>query len=360
MSDEAVVDTPADEPVSPAEPEEQSSPGEEAAPPEDETPAEDADEGTQDADEPAPKERSEAFKKLLAKYGGNEEALANAYFEQANSSSKLHQEIREIKEMVAAGRQLTQEEEAVSIAEDPYVKEINVDLANTSDEAQSILQQQKAMVGNYQKLEHKIAELTGEFKRADDTDRIEVQRELTEAKREMADLSRDYRDTQRDLARLNTQWKTLQRSLREAEGQAKSRMERERQEALQLKQEASETRTEFNTAMRDEAAKYGIDPSSKTYNVLNETIRSRIYLHMQALKAQGVREGIDLSRAVSAMMDEYAEAMELKKSLTVKSKQKLETLNPKKLDAPVSGKAPSKDQRMSAEQWRERARRLMP
>lgn len=362
MSDEAtVVDEPGTEPVSPAVPEDESTPVEESAPTPEESPAEDVDGGKPDA-EKSVQGHSEAFNKLLAKYGGDYEKLASAYFEQANSSSQLHQEIREIKEMVAAGRKLTQEEEAKTVNEDPYVKEINEDLTTTSEEAQTILQTQKGMAGQYQKLERKIATLEGEFKRADESDRTEVARELAEARREMSDLSRDYKDTQRDLTRLNSEWKRLQRGLRDAESQAKARVERERQEAVRLTQEAAETRTEYNAALRDEVIKYGIDPSSKTYNVLNETIKSRLYLHMQNLRTQGVREGIDMPKAVSAMMEEYAEAMGLKKSsLKTQAQSKLQTLAPGS-KTPLEGSTTpsSKDKSMSAAQWRDRARRLMP
>jgi chromosome segregation ATPase len=360
MSDEAVVDDPGTEPVSPAGNEDESTLVEVPAATEEESPAEDDEDKGKDAD-PA-QGRSPAFQKLLDKYGGDYDKLASAYFEQANSSSKLHSEIQEIKEMVAAGRKLTAEEEGQAVADDPYVKEVNTDLSAVSEEAQGVVQAQKGLVGQYQKLELKIAQLEGEYKRADETDRSEVSRELNEAKRDMNELKRDYKDSQRDLARLNTQWKTLQRSLREAEGQARSRVDRERQDALRLQTDAAESRVEYNAALRDEVVKYGIDPSSKTYNVLNETIKSRLFLHMQALKAQGVREGIDLPKAVSAMMEEYAETMGLKKStLKTTSKEKLDTLSSKQITAPAKGSgAPSKDKAMSAEQWKTRARQLMP
>lgn len=359
MSDEApVVDEVAEEPVSPA-PEDESTQAEDTASADEESPAEDEDAGKEE-DESA-QGRSPAFKKLLAKYGGDEEALAKAYFEQANSTSRLHQEIQEIKEMVSAKAQPVDEGQIV--ADDPYVKEITGDLQTTSAEAQEVLAQQKAMVTQYQTLERKIAQLEGEYKRADEAERMEVAQELSEAKKEMKDLGRDYKDTQKDLARLNTQWKTLQRSLREAEGMAKARAERERQDAFRVKQEAHETRNEYNASLRTEASKFGIDPSSKTYNVLNETIKSRLYLHMQALRNQGVTEGIDIPAAVAELMGEYAEAMELKKpSLKAKAIEKLETLSSKKVEGGPRdpGKAPSKDQRMSAADWKARARRLMP
>jgi chromosome segregation ATPase len=356
MSDEVETGEPEAAPVSPAG-EDESTRAEVPATADEETPAgEDEGKNVESAEG-----RSEAFKKLLSKYGGDYDKLASAYFEQANSSSKLHSEIQEIKEMVAAGRRPTQEEEAGAIADDPYVKEVNIDLATVSDEAQGVVLAQKGLVGQYQKLDLKIAQLEGEFKRADETDRTEVQRELAEAKRDMNELKRDYKDSQRDLARLNTQWKTLQRSLREAEGQARSRVDRERNDALRLRQDATESRNEYNVSLRDEAVKYGIDPSSKTYNILNETIKSRLYLHMQALKAQGVQEGIDLPGAVSAMMEEYAETMGLKKSLKAKGKEKTDTLSPKLAEVPAKGSgAPSKDKGLSAAEWRARAARLMP
>lgn len=364
MSDEIApaVDEAEVEPVSPA-PEDESTPAEESAAAEDKPEAEDVEAEDEGKEAETAKGRSAAFQKLLDKYGGDEEALANAYFEQANSSSRLHQEIQEIKEMLASGRAQTQEEESQALAQDPYVQEIHKDLQSTSEEAQSVLQQQKGMVSEYQKLERKIAQLEGEYKRADEAERMEVAQELAEAKKDMKDLSRDYRETQRDLARLNGRWKDLQRGLREAEGRAKSLMERDRQEALRVRQEANETRNEYNSTLRAEASKYGIDPSSKTYNVLNETVRSRLYLHMQALRQQGVTEGIDIPEAVSSMMEEYAEAMGLKRqTLKTVAKEKLGTLTAKKVEgAPtLTDKAPSKDKRMSAADWKARARRLMP
>lgn len=87
------------------------SPGTEELPSEEETatsegeaPAETEDDQaaeTEEGDEGSPAEgRSDAFDKLLAKYGGDKQKMADAYFEQANSNSRLWEKLQDRKSVV--------------------------------------------------------------------------------------------------------------------------------------------------------------------------------------------------------------------------------------------------------------------
>lgn len=323
-------------------------------------------EETKDGGEKAPVEKghSEAFNKLLSKYGGDYDKLAEGIFEQYNSAARTHEELVEMRELLEELRssKATAEEVEKAVAEDPYVKEVNADLASINEQATTIAGEMKVMVTEYQKQVTKVAKLEGALSKADDSDRPEVQQDLREAKNDLKQLERDYRERERDYKRLESQWKQAQRSLRDAEGQARSRVDRERQDAQRLQSEAKLTRQEYNDVLQGEAKKYGINPTSKTYTFIDSTFRSRLSQHMRALQAQGVKEGIDIPKAVEILMKEYAEATGLTRRFSTTSAEKASAATPQREATPAAPgpRGTKKEGELSAAEWKARARQLMP
>lgn len=276
----------------------------------------DSDDGTDDG---APAEGSSAFKDLLAKYGGDEEKMAEGVWEQARSVSTLKKDINDLKELIS-NRQTTPEDEAKIIASDPDVQEIAGELASLDAEMQQTQQSQTALIADYGKMDKTIARLEGELAKADDMDRGEIAAKLRDAKQDMRQVQRDYQSHKQRLDGLNLEKRRVIRQYKVVERQAQGRREQAKQHELSTREQARLTRDEFNTACRAEAEKYGIDVSSKTFGVLHQSVKDRITGYLRSLPEDA--PAIDLPGAVAALMQEYAEVAGLKGNFTKKSAQK--------------------------------------
>lgn len=326
-------------------------------------PAEEEKEEDEGKKKEAPAGRSEAFEKLLAKYGGDYDKLATGIFEQYNSAARTHEELVELRAMLEELRSSQASTQAVEkvIAEDPDVREVNADLASLNDEATTITAEMKGMVTEYQKLTTRVAKLEGALSKADDNERYEISQDLRDAKRDLSELQRDYKEKERDYKRAETRWKELQKSLRDVTARARSRVDMERADGLRLQREALLTKREYQESLREEAEKYGIGPSSPAYNFIDGSFKARLSAHMRALQAQGHTEGIDIPKAVSILMKEYAEASGLNRKFVKTSTEKANVATPRKEATPVAGQQDTKKEgEMTGAQWKARARQLMP
>jgi hypothetical protein len=316
----------------------------------------DSDDEDDDASKATAKPRSAAMQKLLGKYGGDEDKMVDAYFQQANSMSRLTEKLNEIEQRLTAKAE-DPEAEAKFVASDSEVKEYAGELASLDAEIKRNENSTTGMVQEFGKLEKQIARLEGELERASVEDRQEIREKLNDAKGDMKALTRDWKDSQRELGRLNQQIRTVARSYRTAEAAAKARREGELQRESDAARAQHVTQREFLTTIQQEAAKYGLKSDSKTYQIVQQAVKERIVSTLRSMP-KGTPP-IDLQAAVTQLMAEYAEALELKSKFKRVSKQKQEAL-PK---GPTSGlkgerQASTKLSPKSAEFWRQRARRI--
>lgn len=299
-------------PVSPEA--EESSATEETATSEEQPEAESDDQDTgEEGKEASPEEgRGGAFDKLLAKYGGDKEKMAAAYFEQANSNSKLWEKLQSIEEYIKGQQKEPEVDETQLVAEDPDIKRIVKEYADTQSDITETKQRQDQLISKYGELEKKIARAQGKLEAAGDNyeAKVEIRAEIGELNADLKSLHADIRGTQGDIKRLNKDLASLARQYNEAEVQAKEKVSRQRQEEYERQQEAIATRQEFADAMRSEAGRFGIALDSKQYAVLFSSINDRIYSYLNRLPKGA--PGIDIPGAVQHLMGEYAETMGLK------------------------------------------------
>jgi len=251
--------------------------------------------------------RSARLQKLLAKYGGDEDQMVDAYFEQANSMSELKQKFDELAEKLTQ-KQLTPEEEARQLAEDPDVKEIGVELANLDAEIKDYGARDKQLVSEYGQLETTIQALTAKLEFApDDLTKMELKREIAEAKREQKDVARDWRSNQSALRNSNRLLQSAIRDYREAESKAKAKREQAKKLEWDQKADAAATKKDFSDSIRAEAAAYGIEQKSSKYSMIQQAIQNRLVTYLRSLGEEA--EGIDIPEAVGLLFKEYAEGM---------------------------------------------------
>jgi hypothetical protein len=321
------------------------SPEDAAAPEEDDAQADDTDEDdtgeeTDDEGDSGPaKGRSAAFQKLLDKYGGDEEALVNAYFEQANSASRLHKEIEDLKDFL-----LKQQETEEPISEDPDVKGLNEELQGLSTEVDAIQQEQMHLVGQYGQIEGDIKMLEAEAAKAEDFEKAAIKTQIAGRKAELTRLLTTINQGRREMNRLARDQRNLERQKKRAEQDVQGRRDQAKKQQLKDASVARLTRDEFNQSMREEARKYGVSVDSKQFQLLNHSIRTTIANHLGSLPKDA--PGIDVQYWVSNLMKEHAEAWGMKPSFNKRSdavrkrtpktgpKPRPEVVLPKDMDEP--------------------------
>jgi hypothetical protein len=361
MDDAADVDVAVDTPE--ADVAEEDTTSEDTAVSEDEeTPAaddvaDDTDEDTEDTpdgSEVPAKGSSAKLDKLLGKYGGDPDKMVDAYFEQANSMSRLFNKLTDLEKQLEAQKSDPAAEEKF-VAADPDVKEYATELASLDAEIKSSQAEQTNLIADYGKLDKEIAKLEGQLEKAPFEEKDSVQRLLDKAEAKKEKLENAWKNSQRDLARLQKDIRAAARAYKQAEGQAKMRREREKQQELESVRNQQLTQQTFNTTVQAEAAQYGLKPDSKTYAIVQQAVKDRLVGYLRTLPPGS--PGINIPVAVKKLMAEYADALELKQRFSQASKRKVETLTPKPGTGKVasSGKSPSpKD----ASYWRQRAARI--
>lgn len=365
--EEVVPDDAAETPVSP-DSEEESSASEEGADAEDAAQAESAEEEAPEKDEAdegeeslTVKGRSEAFKNLRAKYKDGDE-LAKAYWEQANSNSKLHERLDSIEKYIK-GQQ--EKEPPVDldkvIAEDPDVQALNEEFKETAALRDAANADYAQLIKDYGQNEKDIARWEGKLEVADPDRQDSIQHKLDSLRADNSKLVREIRSTQEKIARAKLELTRLDRNIKKAESEAKQNVTRQREEKKAELEGNQEIRSEFVAVMAEEAKKRGMDPESEEFGALFLAVRDRLDAHLASLGKDD--EGIDIPEAARFWTEKYAKTWKLDKSFQKRSVAKLATLPAPTKTEPVSPKQGSAPAGPKAQWTRksvdERARRLL-
>ena len=291
---------------------------------------EDVDEDYEEEEDAPAEGRSPAFQKLLDKYGGDYDKMADAYFEQANSTARAVREIRELRKMMEeqqAGKVDPKEiEEAIN--NDPFVKEIQEEKGSIEGELQRIQQEQYTLVQMYQSSQDAVKSLEGELKRADEVDAMTIRQDLAEKRQIMKDSLREFNANKRELGQLDRAKRATDRQLRDAEAKAQARLDQEtnaRQTATATAQAASR---EYEVGFADEAKRYGIPPNSQQYKFVRTIIKDRLINHMTQMDPD--EPAIKIKEAVAYLMQEAADNLGLKPRFQKVSNMKRTATTPKR------------------------------
>jgi hypothetical protein len=368
------IEVPDDQTADPASPEaeEESSVAEETAETDDAAQAEGAEDETPEKDEAdegekgteSAKGRSESvYDKLLKKYGGDKDAMAVAYFEQANSVARMHERLQPIEEFIKGQREAPVDE-AKLIAADPDVQALNEEYAETEAEKGVDEKELRSIITQYGQAEKKVSRLEGKLESADPDAQLQIRQDLADARAESNRLRADASKKQSDIQTHDKDLKKLARQIKGAEQEAREKVSRQRQAKLERDQQAQEVRQELAEAMLAEAKEYGIDPESRTYGLLFTSVRARIVSYLATLPKGPDIPGVSIPEAVHSLMAEYVEDMELKGKFQKASALKRSTVAAVAKSKPVvtlkpKDVAPPKDGRWTADYVRARAKRML-
>jgi hypothetical protein len=329
---------------------------------------------TEEEDEEAPPAKGSggAYDKLLAKYGGDQEALANAYFEQANSTAQIARRLQAMEDYIK-GQSAPKIDEQQLLADDPDVKELAEEKQSIQSTINAASAEQNRHINEYGRLEKLVATLSGKLEALDPETQTaqyqKVQNQLAQAATDQRMAYQQFQDSKRVIDSNNMELRRLDRRMREAVGRVKEKVDKLRVQQLEQQQDAIATRQEFAEAMQGEAERYGIPVESKQYAVLFTSIKDRIYAYLSRLAQEHPEApGVDLSGAVATLMGEYADTMGLKPKTKFQKASKTKRagttlpapkISPEARKAAVAG-LPKDPSKWTAKDWLKRAERLLP
>lgn len=272
--------------------------------------------------EGAPSGKKGAYARLLEKYDGDEEKLAEGVWNQANSLSEMSSRLDEITELL---KQAPPEPEVPTeeiVANDTSVRQAAEEVRSIDQKIKEAERDQVQIVAEHGKLERLVNRLEGQLEAMDDDNpkKADIREQLREARADRKEAARNYKDSKRDIEDKQSKLQQAAIRFRKAEQDAKEKVERERNEVRTRAQRQAASRAEFTEALEAEAKKYGIPEDSQTFKVLHESIQSRVVAYLRTLPKGS--PGIDYEQAVQDLMEEYVEAMDLKSRFQASSTRK--------------------------------------
>jgi DNA repair exonuclease SbcCD ATPase subunit len=272
--------------------------------------------------EGAPSGKKGAYARLLEKYGGDEDKLAEGVWNQANSLSEMSSRLDEITDLLKQSPPEPEVPVEQTIADDPYVRQAAEEVRSIDQRIKEADRDQVQIVAEHGKLERLVNRLEGQLEGMDDENpkKSDIRDQLREARTERKEAARNYRESKRDIDTMQRELQQAAMRFRKAENDAKERVERDRNEVRTRAQRQAASRSEFTDAVRAEAKKYGIPEDSQTFKVLHESIQSRVVAYLRTLPKGS--PGIDYDAAVEDLMEEYVEAMDLKSRFQQSSTRK--------------------------------------
>ncbi len=259
------------------------------------------------ADEPAtaPVANSRVQKIVDTKFGGDWDKFTDSLYEQWNSSSRLHSELEELKELVARGAQ-PHEPEAPA-PDHPDVKWLEQQITSLDSETASIHSRRQQILLDINKRDREVAALEGEMKRADDFDKNNLLQQRLRAETAMERALEKYENLgdrlqQLDLRKREFQYQRQFVDSRVAAERAQTQQRAELDQARQTKWQS-----EFLSAFEESAGNYKLSPEDKDY--MFEVIVGQTGTYLNSLPKN--TPAIDLAAYVRGKAEAHAKAMRL-------------------------------------------------
>lgn len=265
--------TPETTPEDGTQDEEVASPEEDSATPDEEEPVE---------EEKVAQSRSPKFQKLLAKYGGDEDKLADAIFEQYNSASQLHSKIRELE------TRINTPSKPESPPEDhPDIKALKSDIAAQEQRLQTANVRQQQILQNISQFRDELAAKKGELRRADPDDKFTIQREISDMETRMASLSTEWYSQEDRKGDIQYRQKSLERELKSAERAFQNEQANKSKEDANNQATQAEIADTFKGIALSKAKAAGVE-DQETLDYFHNVLRAEAITYLRTPGAQSL------------------------------------------------------------------------
>lgn len=249
--------------------------------------------------------RSAELQKLIdGKYGGSEEALAKAIYEQQNSTAEVFRELKSLREEMAAAKAKPEETKA---EDDPDVSSLNDQRSLVVEELEALKANADEITSTFNKLSEELIEVKTLARVADDYDKPKHEARKGEIERSIADLKRQYAALPRESKRLTVQLSLIDKQIKAAQGAVQTRSKAKEKEAEQDKQYQGEFRGLVDQYIDSAAKEKGITPGTKVHVNMGNYVRRSIYAHLASLDPNG--PGVDPVKAVQHFSSEFLDGL---------------------------------------------------
>lgn len=295
------------------------------------------------------------------KYGGDRQKFVDGLHEQWKSASKLHDEVRQLKEALLTAKQ---EPEEIDLSTHPDISRLETRINSYDSEIKEHQQEQQRLIAEANKYQTEIYKLQGKLDvKEDPLEKRELQADIRERERSIRDLAKEYKDADASIRKLKNDKESLSEQREAVESKIHQAQQQKLTQELANKQYQVQELDKFNKAVDAESKDYGIDGELKEY--LRGLLKSEASYFIRNLPPDQT-EGIDLPEFVKARLKVHAGMLKLgeKKEFKQKSDEKLQVTAKTPASAPPKPAAPASPiaspKKWTAEFARARAAKLLP
>lgn len=186
----------------------------------------------------APEKPKSKFQKLIdSKYGGNEDAFADAIFENWNSLSRFDKQISDLRNLFEESRQ---QQAAPNLESNPDYQELKEDISTLEAEKEENAKDRQDCISAYNSLQQELAVLKATNGSAADVRHVQA---------EMNRLAAQYKASERADKRIDRDKSRLERKLAQAEESIKSSRDTQKQEQQRYEREVEGYRGSFDSTV---------------------------------------------------------------------------------------------------------------
>ncbi len=334
--EEQDVDAPEPEVESPSTGEEQTSQSASS-----EKEASDAEPESNEEQSPEAGGKTSKLQKLIdSKYGGDEDAFADALYNQWNSSSTLHKELKELKNFISELKQAP--EKAPSIEEHPDHQWLKSELTALDEESSAIEASRTELRSDFNATQGELHALEGQLRVvADEAERRDIKNAQRDAEARLKSIKRDWAQLQKDEARITRDRSRLDRQKKQIEGSLQESRAQQKVKEQEDIQEQESFLADFNKAVDLAVEDKGIDTDSKIREHLYQTVRAEAIVYLQSLpNGVGILPADFIQKRAEAYFEVHNIAKKAnfsamsKAKVAVSGKPALSKIAPKPVDRP--------------------------
>jgi len=285
------------------------------------------------------------FDKVLDSYGGDKEALAQAWIENQNSMSRLFQEVEVLK------RKLPVEEEVPLTS--PDLVSLDEEAKEYTSQATELGQAQVQLVNEFQAENAELNKLKGQLEYADDEKKDNIKSQIKNAERRLVDLNQLYRQNEVNAKLLQGKIKDLTRQRKSVTEDLRKSKDAERGEAEELQRIVEGTNAAFNSELTKVLGEFVAEKHRWVSNYVRAELGTLISKH------SGPMTEVEIKSAIRTIGKE----LKSERPEIVTSKQKAKVTPPATMKTVVSEnsgvQAPPPDKAKDPNYWRQRAKVLM-
>lgn len=244
-------------------------------------------------------------------YKGDRNAFLTSQFESRAEAKRLAEEVKELRSRISPSP--TRDTEAdikARLEQDARVQAINRSITSTDRKIENIKTSQLKLAEEAATLNNEIAKLEGQLAHADEIERPKILHELTRRQSKFEGVGTRWDSNNERLADLDERRSDKLDALEHAQAAVRDSVANEERAVKENRRFQQRTRESFVDAFSTHAKQYGLEPKTKAFNFMRESIRTQVRDYLDSVD-DDITEIIDppgMHTAVGKLMAAAADA----------------------------------------------------